>query len=49
MRIKKFQIPSTNNQIMTNDQITINKQFGIWELVIGIYLERGIWNLGFFG
>jgi hypothetical protein len=48
MRTKKFQVSSTNNQIITNDPITINKQTSIWDLVIVIYLEFGIWDLGFF-
>jgi predicted CXXCH cytochrome family protein len=45
--MKKFQITSTNNQIIPNKQIPITKLFGIWCLGIGIYLGFGIWDLGF--
>ena len=42
-----YQIPSTNNQIMTKIPITkISKNsesFGVWSLVIGYYLDFGIW------
>jgi hypothetical protein len=37
-----YQIPSTNNQIMT--KISENSEpLGVWNLVIGYYLEFGIW------
>jgi hypothetical protein len=34
-----YQIPSTNNQIMTE---VPKKPFGDWSLIIGYYLEFGI-------
>ena len=43
----KFQIPSTNNQIMTKIPIIqtskYSESFDVWNLVIGYYLEFGIW------
>jgi hypothetical protein len=48
MRIRKFQVSSTNNQIIANDQITITRKIRILNSVIGIYLEFRIWDLGFF-
>jgi hypothetical protein len=47
----KHQIPSTNNQIMTNIPMTEiprkSKSIGYWSLVIGYYLvpPRRDWNL----
>ena len=42
-----YQIPSTKNQTMTKILITkISKNsesFGVWNLMIGYYLEFGIW------
>jgi len=49
MTTRKFQASSTNNQIIANKQITIIRQIGLWNLVIGIYLEFGILDFGFFG
>ena len=42
----KFQIPSTNNQIMTEIPIIkiskCSEFFNVWNLVIGYYLEFGL-------
>jgi len=42
----KFQIPSTNNQIMTKIPIIkiskCSESFDVWNLVIGYYLEFGL-------
>jgi predicted CXXCH cytochrome family protein len=45
--MKKSQITSTNNQKISKSQAPNYKQFGIWLLVIGIYLGFGICVLEF--
>jgi hypothetical protein len=44
MGMWKHQIPSTNNQIMTNHQIPITKISSYW--VIGYWSLFGAWDLG---
>jgi hypothetical protein len=47
----KHQIPNANNQIMTKTPIAKipkkSKSLDHWSLMIGYYLEIGIWSLGF--
>jgi hypothetical protein len=49
--LNKSQIPSTNipacGRQANKFQSSMSKTFGDWNLVIGYYLEFGIWNLGF--